>query len=153
MVKLKKIIPPSHLILMLSKDIAYQKKRKQLLDLIQKLKAQSYIQIVDSAPNLELGKHILAADCIVIPSVSEGFGYTTLETVSLNKPIIVSDAGSLPEVVSKKHLIFKTKSIADLTEKMVLAYNGKYNFIPEKKFSWEESVNQYLKTYHHLIKK
>ena len=119
--------------------------------MISKLKLDNYVRVIDAAPYQQLGNYIKAADCIIIPSIAEGFGYTTVEAAALGKPLVVSDAGSLPEVVSGKHLMFKSKDIADLAEKVVMASKDEYQETPLKRFEWEPSVEKYLDVYSSLI--
>ncbi|MFW2381311.1 MAG: glycosyltransferase family 4 protein, partial [Acidimicrobiales bacterium] len=47
----------------------------------------------------ELLELVASATAVVIPSEYEGFGLPALEAMSLGTPVIVADAGSLPEVV------------------------------------------------------
>lgn len=110
------------------------------------------IKIIPSVPYSELGTMIKAADCVIIPSLSEGFGYNALETASVGTPLMVSDAGSLPEVVSGKHLFFKSKDLDDLAEKTGLLAKGKYVFSPLRKFSWDDCVQRYFDHYKSLLK-
>jgi D-inositol-3-phosphate glycosyltransferase len=146
-----KQVPNFHLILMLGSKEKYQAKYQELIELISKLKLDNYVRVIDAAPYQQLGNYIKAADCIIIPSIAEGFGYTTVEAAALGKPLVVSDAGSLPEVVSGKHLMFKSKDIADLAEKVVMASKDEYQETPLKRFEWEPSVEKYLDVYSSLI--
>ncbi len=43
--------------------------------------------------------HLAAASCLVVPSVTEGFGLPALEALAAGCPVVVHDAGALPEVV------------------------------------------------------
>lgn len=53
--------------------------------------------------NTDLYKIYSVSDCIVIPSqVEEAFGLVALEAMRMKKPVIASDAGALPEVLSPK---------------------------------------------------
>ena len=114
-------------------------------------KANNSIKIVDSVPYEELGKHIANSSCVVVPSIAEGFGYNAVEASTLGVPVLVSDAGSLPEVISGKHLLFKNKNIDDLTEKVVKINRDEYEETKQKKFLWQQTINEYLNTYKILI--
>jgi len=50
----------------------------------------------------ELPSYIAASDCIVVPSLSEGFGFAAAESCAMGKLIVASNVASLPEVVSGK---------------------------------------------------
>lgn len=49
---------------------------------------------------------MLLADVVVVPSFAESFGFVALEAMSLGRPLVVSSAGGLPEVVSECGLVF-----------------------------------------------
>jgi glycosyltransferase involved in cell wall biosynthesis len=42
-----------------------------------------------------------SADCFALPSISEGFGIAAVEAMARHLPVIVSDAGALPEVAQR----------------------------------------------------
>ncbi len=133
--------------LMLGSKDQYLKNYRSLLILIKKLGIKDRVTIVPSCPYEELGNHILSADCVVVPSIAEGFGYTTVETTALGKKIIVTDAGSLPEVVSGKYLVCRKKNPKDLAEKMILMTQGKYNYKKTIRFPWDKAIEKYLEVY------
>lgn len=96
------------------------------------------IKIIPPQTDDELQKIILESYCVVVPSVTEGFGYTAYESLVLKKPVVVSDAGSLPEIVSGYHLIFKNRDVQDLSNKIKEAING--NFLYKKYFKVNKNV-------------
>ncbi|PIN75794.1 hypothetical protein COV17_03555 [Candidatus Woesearchaeota archaeon CG10_big_fil_rev_8_21_14_0_10_36_11] len=150
---IKERLPNSLFLLMLGSIDKYKNKYQELRQLIKKLKIESYVKIVPSVPYEELGDYINAADCIVVPSLAEGFGYTTTESVAMHKPVIVSDAGSIPEVVSGKYLMFKSKDYRELAEKVIQGAKGKYNETPIRRFEWAPSIEKYLELYRILSHK
>ena len=129
----------------------YKQKYDELLKLIRNLNLNDNIKVIESTAYEELGYYIKMADCIVVPSIAEGFGYTTTEALALEKPVVVSDAGSLPEVVSGRHLIFRSKDVDDLAKKVITASKGGYQIVPVKKFYWEHSIKKYLDIYQKII--
>ena len=137
-------------LLMLSSIDNYQKKYNKLVRLINKYNVD--VRIINSVSHEQLRVFLKMADFVIVPSTSEGFGYTTVEAVAMKKPVIVSSAGSLPEVVSGRHLIFRNKDVRDLAEKMVKMSKKEYIDIPIKKFEWDECVERYLRElkYHNL---
>ena len=130
-------------LLMLSSIENYQKKYNKLVRLINKYKVD--VRIINSVPHEQLRTYLKMADFVIVPSTSEGFGYTTVEAVAMNKPVIISSVGSLPEVVSGRHLIFRNKDVIDLAEKIVKMSKNEYIDIPIKKFEWDECVERYLR--------
>ena len=47
----------------------------------------------------ELPAYVNLADVVIVPSLTEGFGYTTLESATLHKRIVASNVGAIPEVI------------------------------------------------------
>ena len=143
-------IPNSLFLLMLGEPQKYKKKHQELLSLVSASPAKEQIKIIDSQPHAKLGCFLKAVDCVVVPSTSEGFGYTAIEAVAMDKPVVVSDAGSLPEIVSGKYQIFKSKNVWDLAEKVVKVAQRSYRQKKLKRFEWADSVEKYLEVYQSL---
>ena len=104
-------------------------------------------------PYSELQSLIVASDAVVIPSYSEGFGFTAVESMALGKPIISSGKGSLSEVVTGKHLTMKTHTSQGLAEAMSQAIEGNWNETPLKKFHLKEAIAAYTELYSQLTNK
>jgi glycosyltransferase involved in cell wall biosynthesis len=106
----------------------------------------------DELPNL-----IIDADICIFPSLwEEPFGISVLEAMSCGKPVIVSNAGALPEIVHDKEtgLIFKRERFEDLKENIInllddkalrlqLGQNAR-KFVTEK-YSWEIIYHDYYR--------
>jgi len=91
-------IPKSRLLLILASQSS--SRYRTLLKLIKELGVEKDIIIKKPLPVRELPAYIKMADCVVIPSLSEGFGFAAAECSAIGTPIVVSHVGSLPEVVS-----------------------------------------------------
>jgi glycosyltransferase involved in cell wall biosynthesis len=98
-----------------------------------------------------LASYVSAADCIVIPSLSEGFGFSALEACNANKVVVATDAGSLPEIVFGKHVFVESGSAQALAKGCVRAYGGEVSSRPTKMFRWEQAVEEYVQVYERLI--
>ena len=85
-----------------SQDDKYIQKLKQISQpIMEKIKFTGYI------PNSQLSKIYSISDCIVIPSQwEEVFGVVALEAMKMEKPVIASNSGALPEVLSHKCSVF-----------------------------------------------
>lgn len=142
----------AELLLMFGSKEKYASKYQQLLALVRHLGLQEKVKILDSLPYQHLPVLIAAADYVVVPSVSEGFGYAAVEAMAMGKPLLVSDAGSLPEIVGGKHLIFKKKNPLDLAEKMGKAFSGEWILAKKKTYPWEQCVEGYLQTYGAILR-
>ena len=124
--------------------------KNRLRRLVKKYGLEDIIAVKDPLPEEDLVAAIRTAYCVIVPSITEGFGLSAAESCLLGKPVIVSDAGSLPEVVFGKVLFFENRNSRDLADKILLATEDKFNFIPEKTFDWNTSTKRLLSVYEAL---
>lgn len=129
-----------------------EKEYKKIMDLISKMNLWEFIDLKNPMERKELFNFLMEVDCVVMPSISEGFGLSAAEASALSVPVISSDAGSLPEVVSGKCLFFKSEDIMDLKEKMIMAYNNQWNYLEKKEFSKINFLENWEKLYRRLLK-
>lgn len=142
---------PSALLLILGSPEQYPQNYQYLLRLIQEKHLQDSVTILTSVSQEELKKHYTATDAVVVPSLSEGFGYSAVRATALGKPVVVTDAGSLPEVVSGTYRIARKNDPRDLAEQMFLLAGGKGKKRKKKEFPWERTIEQYLEMYAFLL--
>ncbi|MBI2142996.1 glycosyltransferase family 4 protein [Candidatus Woesearchaeota archaeon] len=145
-------IPNAKMLLLLSRDKQYTKKYSQILQLIKKLRLEDKIVNIPPVPHSDLPDYIMAADCVVVPSISEGFGYTAAEAAAMGKPIVASDTTSLPEVVSGKHILVQPKNSKEIAAAVASMHKGKCHKTQLRKFTIEENVRSYLSLYGTLVK-
>jgi D-inositol-3-phosphate glycosyltransferase len=140
-------VPAARFVLILSKydSRIWRRILRQLSQL-----PSSLHKLIAPVPRETLGRYFSAADCIVIPSLSEGFGFSALEACNANKVVVATDAGSLPEVVFGKHVFVKSGSAQAIAEGCVRASRGEVSFLPPKEFSWERTVDQFVQVYESL---
>jgi len=146
-------IPKYKHIFILSKDKQYILKHRKLKSLIQELQIEKKIIPLDPGSYKMLPKYIRAADCVVVPSLSEGFGYTAAEACALGVPVVATKTTSLPEVVSGKFLLVEPKSSEEIATAVERVYNKKYDKTPLRRFLLDKNINSYLKIYKDLISK
>ena len=127
--------------------------REKFEKMVRKYRLESSIKITDSLPYQELPGYRKNSFAFIVPSLTEGFGFNTAETAALDVPLIVSDAGSLPEVASGKVLFFKNGDSDDLAEKILRASRSEFGNIPAKKFEWDESIDKIVAIYEILLQK
>ena len=148
---ISKKIPNSKLLLVLARDPI--KGYEYILNLINNLNVRNSVLLLNPVPAEEIPGYIALSDCVVVPSLSEGFGFTAAEACAMDKPVISTDAGSLPEVVSGRYVMVEPKNpeaIADGVEKI---YNEKAESKEEKIFTWNECIEKYIKVYENLLEK
>jgi glycosyltransferase involved in cell wall biosynthesis len=68
----------------------------------------------------ELARYFAGADCLVFPSLYEGFGLPPLEAMACGCPVLASRAASLPEVCADAALYCDPYSVQDIADKLVL---------------------------------
>ena len=129
--------------------------RKEFAQLIEKKKLTESVLIRDSVKRDELCACIAQADVVVVPSLTEGFGFSALEACQIGTPLIYSDGGSLPEVAYGKCLSFENrnhKQLADILEEFFI--NGTDNFedVPEKTFTYEQMFKGISDIYSEIYK-
>ena len=145
-------IPKAKLVLILSKDPAYAKRYKMMLELIEKLGIKDKVMVLDPVPYKELPSHISMADCVVVPSITEGFGYTTAEACAMDKPVVASNTTSIPEVISGRYVLVEPKSHEAIAIGVEMVHKKQYEMTPKKMFTIEENIKGYLEIYNRLLK-
>lgn len=89
------------------------KERQNLERLVQELKLDDRVSLLGF---LDSEKALPDVDIYIQPSLSEGFGLTVVEAMLLEKPIIVSPYGALPELIEngKTGLVAKSTNPKDI---------------------------------------
>jgi len=126
---------------------------QQIQWMINDLNIRDKIILLDPVPGDELPGYIAAADCVVVPSLSEGFGFTAAEACAMEKPVVASNVASLPEVVSGRYVLVQPKNPAAIAEAVEKVYNGEIKDKGKKVFSWDECIRKYLSVYEGLLER
>lgn len=86
------------------------------------------VTITGRIPPYEMNHYYAIADAVVAPTVTEeAFGMITLESMSMEKPIIISDSGGMPEIVNNKCGIIVHRGndfIQELSDAMIFLYKN-----------------------------
>lgn len=99
------------------------------------------------------------AEMVVLPSLYEGFGFPALEAMACGTAAVVSNKGSLPEVVGDGAAIFEAEKAESLVEavkrilddsiyRSQLCSRGK---IQAARFTWDECARKTLAVYESLL--
>ncbi len=142
-------IPNAHLVLFLSDQPREWYER--LSQLAQEIGQMAPIHLLPSAPREHLVDYLRDADCIVIPSLTEGFGLTTAEACALGIPVVATRVGSLPEVVSGRHVLVEAGSAEAIADGVLRVQRGEWEETPPRRFSWEAMVEAYENLYQELL--
>ncbi|MEY3368163.1 MAG: hypothetical protein RI973_1318 [Bacteroidota bacterium] len=145
---LQKEIPDSKLklILPLTPTSFLSRIKKQ----IQELGLQLHTELLHELPFDRLKSELLASDCVVIPSYSEGFCFAAAECAALGVPVVSSGRGALREVVSGSFLHLSQLDANSLASALTKASKGEWEQTPLKKFELGKTLESYLSLYRDL---
>jgi len=95
------------------------------------------------------------ASLVVVPSLDEGFGMTALEAMTVGVPVVASNRGALPEVVSDAGLLVDPStngSLADamgrmLRDRALAERSVEAGFRRAALFTWSASARELRKAY------
>ncbi|RME55544.1 glycosyltransferase [Candidatus Woesearchaeota archaeon] len=115
-----------------------------------KLKIENNVKIFDQyVPNEEVGKYYTACDVVVLPYISATNSGIVQTAFGFNKPVIVTNAGGLPDVVidDVTGYIVPTENSKAIAKAVIKFYNNrdKINFEEniekdKKRFEWDRLV-------------
>ncbi len=114
---------------------------------IKKFKSDQAPQVVHEIPHTQLLHEIKSSNCVIIPSYSEGFGYTAVESMAVGTPIISSGQGSLKEIVCGNFIQMKSQDTNGLHHAMTLALFDKWEYLEPTNFQLEDTVEKYIQMY------
>lgn len=148
---IRKAVPGSKLLMILAHDSKdrYENIRRMIRD----LGIEDSIILLTPVPRNELPGYIAAVDCVVVPSLSEGFGFTAAEACAMGKPVVASNVASLPEVVSGRYVLVEPRNSEGLAEGVEKVYRGETENSRHKIFSWDRCVAEYLGIYEEMTAK
>lgn len=129
--------------------------REAFLKKIKKDGLEDVVRVCASVERKDLEACIRQADAVVVPSLTEGFGFSALEACQIGTRLIYSDGGSLPEVAYGACRSFKNRDAGDLAKKLAAAIEEKEDAfldIPEKTFTYEEMLNGIIRIYEEAVK-
>jgi glycosyltransferase involved in cell wall biosynthesis len=105
---------------------------------------------------------IQISEIVVVPSFNENCPYSVLEAMASGKPVIASNVGGIPEIITNDYdgvLVNPGNSealakaiIRTLQDKKLQDQLGeRAKFTIAKKFSWETNIPNYIRTYNNAI--
>jgi glycosyltransferase involved in cell wall biosynthesis len=116
------------------------------------------IVLTGFVPHSDLVALYSLAEVFVLPSLYEGFGFPPLEAMACGCPVIVSDRGSLPEVVGDAAILIDPES-QDSIVAAIRTVEGNEQLREDlarrgmeraKDFSWKEAASRTLALYYEV---
>jgi len=144
--------------------------KKRVKDLV----INDYVHFLGRIENSELNKYLSLADMVVFPSTAESTSIACLECMYMKKPIIASNVGGYPEMVSHNENGYlvnltdkiesdygapmtlpeeKLVSLAEAVHSLIVNPDKKTSFgnksreLIEQKFSWHKNIKEIIKIY------
>jgi D-inositol-3-phosphate glycosyltransferase len=139
--EISKAIFGSKLVVILSRETKAE--YNLVMRLIDEVNKYKNILVLEPVPLERLPDYINIADTIVIPSLSEGFGFSAVESCMMGKQVVFTDTGSLPEVTFGKLITVKKADSHSIANGIIRMYNGDYEYSEPKKFAWDQAFKRY----------
>lgn len=123
---------------------------EEIFEKTKKLELLDRVVFTDFVPNEDVAMLMSGAEIFVLPSFWEGFGIPILEAMACGTPVVVSDVGSLPEVVGDAGILVnpnEPNNIAQgITQAMSESKKLKEKGLEQvKKFSWVKCAQETIK--------
>jgi len=134
---------------------------EKTIPLIKRMNLENHVIYAGYRPFKEVPIFYAMCDIIVGASMAEGFGFMYAEASRCGRPVVATNAGSIPEIIlHKKTGILvppkNSKALAEaimelLTETEKADEMGRKGAEYTKKFTWEASVKKHLEVYDSLV--
>lgn len=127
----------------------------QIREEVEKVGVKKQVVFTGYLSDKELAKKIKSSTALIQPSLSEGFGLTGIEALSLETPLIASNIPVFKEIYQDAAIYFDPKSVSNLVEQI--------RQIPQlqptpaemqtivNKYSWDEMTKKTIKAYRSLL--
>ena len=117
------------------------------------------IIILSGIDNNRLVELYNAVDCLLFPSLYEGFGWPPLESMACGTPVVTSDIGPFPEIVGDAGLMQSPYEPFKLAEAVLLLLENQEvrrlyierGLKKAKEFTWERCANEFGKLYDDIL--
>ncbi|MBS3119284.1 glycosyltransferase family 4 protein [Candidatus Woesearchaeota archaeon] len=149
--EIRKLVPDCHVVLILSRDPQYARRYRSLASRVKNSRARECTTMLEPVGYNELPGYLSMADCVVVPSLSEGFGYAVAEPCAVGTPVVASDVASIPEVASGKFLLVKAKDSPAIARGVLAVRKKKYRKAALRKFPLQKTIEGYLRIYRRLL--
>lgn len=136
-------------------------KSPEVISYLKKEKISDRVNLTGFVPTEDIPKLMNLAECLLFPSLYEGFGMPNLEAMACGCPVITSDVFAIPEIVGNAALIMQNKCddrelaglITDIrTDSVLRAQLVARGHKRVRQFSWQESAIRLADSYRELAR-
>ena len=121
---------------------------------------EEYVHLLGFVDDEDLPALYSASECLIIPSLYEGFGLPILEAMACGTPVITSNVSSLPEVAGNAGILVDPYNIEEITDAINILLSEsakraqliKAGYDQAKQFNWEKSATQLKSIYDRLLR-
>jgi glycosyltransferase involved in cell wall biosynthesis len=112
-------------------------------------------------PDEDLPALYSGADCFLMPSLYEGFGFPVLEAMACGTPVVCSNVSSLPEVAGDAALLVAPSDVQGMHLAIERLVNdpklrqelSRRGLAQSSQFSWRRAAEETLDIYRHVLGK
>lgn len=114
---------------------------------IEELGLGAHVVLTPPLERETLPRWLLAADCVVVPSISEGFGYSAVEAATLGCKVIATSGHAVSEVMPGSAVFVPPRDPARLAEAILAARETPALPRPEPRYTLERHLEAMLEVY------
>jgi len=131
----------------------------EMYDTIKRLNIADHVNLIGFADDVDIPALYSSADCVLFPSLYEGFGFPVLEGMACGTPVITANVSSLPEVAGDsaimvnpydvdeiENAIIRVLTESDLRQSMITS-----GFTQAQKFTWQQSALALSQVYERVL--
>jgi glycosyltransferase involved in cell wall biosynthesis len=146
---------PAHLVIVGRKGWLYD----SVFETLQNSRLGDTVRILEAVPDSDLAALYSMALALVTPSLYEGFGIPPLEAMAYGLPVVVSDGGSLPEIVGNAGLVVPATDVDALadallrvaTNETLQAEMSRRSLARARQFDWSATARATLQVYRQAV--
>ncbi|MEJ9151432.1 glycosyltransferase family 4 protein [Bacillus smithii] len=141
----------------------YPQYKEEIFRFIKDKKLDKDIDLLGNIPHTQMERYIQTSDIIVLPSLMEATSLSALEAMSCGKPLIGTNVGGIPEIIShlKNGILVEPKNPSELAKWIVnliedpllrnkLGLNARKTV--EENFDWAVIANKTKKVYELILR-
>jgi len=138
-------MPNSRLVLVLGTEPKAQVRR--ILARIGQHGLTDRVVVAKPLPRETLAEWLLAVDCVVVPSLSEGFGYSAVEAAALGCKVIATAGHSVEEVIPDGAIFVPARDPEALANAIACARQTRVPSKPEPRYTLDRHLTRMLEVY------